>query len=31
MKAKILLSLNKYERKPIDMKKTFLNWYINAH
>ena len=30
MKAKILLSLQKHENKPIDMRKTFLSWYLKG-
>lgn len=30
MKAKMLLSLQKHEKKPIDMRKTFLSWYLKG-
>lgn len=31
MKGKILASLNKYEKEPINLKKTFSKWYLNTH
>ena len=31
MKGKILLSLEKHEKKPIDLRKTFLSWYLKGH
>ncbi len=31
IKGKILASLNKYEKEPINIKKTFSRWYMNTH
>ena len=31
IKGKILVSLDKYEKVPIDTKKTFTRWYLNTH
>lgn len=31
VKGKILVSLNKYEKEPISLKKTFDRWYLHTH
>jgi hypothetical protein len=31
IKGKILVSLDKHEKEPINLKKTFDKWYLNTH
>lgn len=31
IKGKILMSIQRHENKPINIRKTFLNWYLKSH
>ena len=31
IKGKILLSIERRENKPVNLRKTFLNWYLKSH